>query len=332
MHIKPAMTQFLRMTWTAAIAGLVCLQLAPAHAQGYPNRPVRIVVPAGPGDGSDVLARTLAKSLGESLGQPFVIDNKPGAGGSLAADAVAKAAPDGYTIFLANGSTHGPTPSLYPNLPYDSLQDFVPVTMISSAANVLVVGAGVQANGVGQFIALAKKQPGKLTIASAGNGSISHLSAEMFKAMAGIDLMHVPYKGASPALLDIASGQVDAMIINIPTVLPLLQGGKLRILGVTSLKPAASLPSAPTLDASGVPGYETTAWFGFMVPARTPPVIVQTLYAKTRQALAQPEVKATLARQGAEPADMTPAEFAVFVRGHIAKYARVIKDAKVKLE
>ena len=326
------MRKSLQITLAFVTAVLTLLQAAVAHAQAYPSRPVRIVVPATAGDGSDVLARTIAKSLTESMGQSFVIDNKPGAGGSLAADAVAKAAPDGYTIFLANGSTHGPTPSLYPNLPYDSVRDFAPITMISSAANVLVVGAGVRASNVAEFIALAKKQPGKMTLASAGNGSISHLSAELLKSMAGIDVLHVPYKGASPALVDIASGQVDGMVINIPTVLPLLQGGKLKILGVTSLKPAASLPNVPTLDASGVPGYETTAWFGFMVPAKTPPEIVQALYAKTRQALAQPEVKATLARQGAEPADMTPLEFSAFVRSHIAKYAKVIKDANVKLE
>lgn len=326
------MRKSLQITLAFVTAALTLLQAAVAHAQAYPSRPVRIVVPATAGDGSDVLARTIAKSLTESMGQSFVIDNKPGAGGSLAADAVAKAAPDGYTIFLANGSTHGPTPSLYPNLPYDSVRDFAPITMISSAANVLVVGAGVRASSVAEFIALAKKQPGKMTLASAGNGSISHLSAELLKSMAGIDVLHVPYKGASPALVDIASGQVDGMVINIPTVLPLLQGGKLKILGVTSLKPAASLPNVPTLDASGVPGYETTAWFGFMVPAKTPPEIVQALYAKTRQALAQPEVKATLARQGAEPADMTPLEFSAFVRSHIAKYAKVIKDANVKLE
>lgn len=326
------MRKSLQITLAFVTAALTLLQAAVAHAQAYPSRPVRIVVPATAGDGSDVLARTIAKSLTESMGQSFVIDNKPGAGGSLAADAVAKAAPDGYTIFLANGSTHGPTPSLYPNLPYDSVRDFAPITMISSAANVLVVGAGVRASSVAEFIALAKKQPGKMTLASAGNGSISHLSAELLKSMAGIDVLHVPYKGASPALVDIASGQVDGMVINIPTVLPLLQGGKLKILGVTSLKPAASLPNVPTLDASGVPGYETTAWFGFMVPAKTPPEIVQALYAKTRQALAQPEVKATLARQGAEPADMTPLEFSAFVRNHIAKYAKVIKDANVKLE
>lgn len=326
------MRKSLQITLAFVTAALTLLQAAVVHAQAYPSRPVRIVVPATAGDGSDVLARTIAKSLTESMGQSFVIDNKPGAGGSLAADAVAKAAPDGYTIFLANGSTHGPTPSLYPNLPYDSVRDFAPITMISSAANVLVVGAGVRASNVAEFIALAKKQPGKMTLASAGNGSISHLSAELLKSMAGIDVLHVPYKGASPALVDIASGQVDGMVINIPTVLPLLQGGKLKILGVTSLKPAASLPNVPTLDASGVPGYETTAWFGFMVPAKTPPEIVQALYAKTRQALAQPEVKATLARQGAEPADMTPLEFSAFVRNHIAKYAKVIKDANVKLE
>lgn len=235
------MRKSLQITLAFVTAASALLHAAAAHAQAYPSRPVRIVVPATTGDGSDVLARTIAKSLTESMGQSFVIDNKPGAGGSLAADAVAKAAPDGYTIFLANGSTHGSTPSLYPNLPYDSVRDFAPITMISSAANVLVVGAGVRASNVAEFIALAKKQPGKMTLASAGNGSISHLSAELLESMAGIDVLHVPYKGASPALVDIASGQVDGMVINIPTVLPLLQGGKLKILGVTSLEPAASL-------------------------------------------------------------------------------------------
>ncbi len=316
-----------------AMPALVFATLAStAQAQTYPSRPVRIVVPTTAGDGSDVLARTIAKALTESMGQAFVVDNKPGAGGSIGADMVAKSPADGYTVFLANGSTHGPTPSLYPNLPYDSVGDFAPVVLISTAPNVLVVGTDVPASSVGEFISLAKKQPGKLTLASGGNGSISHLSVELLKSMAGIDVLHVPYKGAAPALLDIASGQVSGMIINIPSVLPLMQGGKLKALGVTSLKPSASLPNVPTLDSAGVPGYQTTAWFGFMVPARTPPDVVQALYARTTQALAQPDVKAALARLGSEPSGMGPADFSVFVKSEIAKYAKVIKDANIKLQ
>ena len=317
---------------TALLIGFVALAAPPAHAQPYPSKPVRIIVPSTAGDGSDVLARTLGNALSRSLGQSFVVDNRPGAGGSIGADLVAKAAPDGYTVFLANGTTHGATPSLYPKLPYDSVADFTPVVLVSTAPNVLVVGRAVPAQTLAEFIAYAKAQPGKLTLASGGNGSISHLSIELLKSMAGINVLHVPYKGAAPALTDIASGQVSGMIINIPSALPLLQAGKLKALAVSSPKPAAALPDVPTLDAAGVPGYQTLAWFGFMLPAGTPAEVVRTLHQKTAEALAHPDVKQTLAKLGADASGLGPAEFAAHVKSEMAKYAKIVREAGVKLD
>lgn len=312
-----------------ATAGL--LQPTIAAAQ-YPTKPVRIVVPSTAGDGSDILARTLAKALSESLNQQFVIENKPGAGGSIGADAVAKAAPDGYTLFLGNGSSHGVTPSLYARLPYDSMQDFAPVSLISTAANVLIVGANVPVASYADFSRIAREAPGRTTIASAGNGSLSHLSVELLKSSAGMDLLHVPYKGAAPGVADVAGGQVQAMIINIPTVMPLIKAGKLKALAVTSAKRAASLPDVPTLAESGVAGYETLAWFGILAPARTPPEILATLHREIQKALARQDVRDTLARLGSEPAGMAPADFYAFMKSEIAKYGKIIKDAGIKVE
>ena len=298
----------------------------------YPTKSVRIVVPATAGDGSDVLGRTLGKAMGELLGQTFVIENRPGAGGSIGADAVAKAAPDGYTIFLGNGSSHGVTPGLYAKLPYDSINDFAPIGLIASAANVLVVNAAMAANSYADFARIAREQPGKVTIASAGNGSLSHLSVELLKSSARIDLLHVPYKGAAPGVTDVTAGQVQAMIINIPTVLPLIKAGKLRALAVTSARRAATLPEAPTLAESGLAGYETLAWFGLLAPARTPPEVVATLHQTLQKALARTEVREALARMGADASGIGPAEFGAFIKSEIAKYSRVIKDAGIKID
>ncbi len=311
---------------------LVSLFASAAAIAQYPVKPIRIVVPATAGDGSDVLARTLAKAMGESLGQQFVIENKPGAGGSIAADSVAKAAPDGYTVFLGNGSSHGVTPGLYPRLPYDSINDFAAVALISTAANVLVTNAAMPAANYADFARMAREQPGRVTIASAGNGSLSHLSVEMLKSMAKIDLLHVPYKGAAPGVADVAGGQVQAMIINIPTVIPLIQAGKLKALAVTSSKRAASQPAVPTLAESGLAGYETLAWFGLLAPAKTPPDIVAQLHREVQKALARPDVREALARLGSEPSGIGPAEFTLFIKSEIAKYSKIIKDAGIKVE
>ena len=307
------------------------LASAAATAQ-YPVKPIKIVVPATAGDGSDALARTLARAISESLGQQFVIENKPGAGGSIAADSVAKAAPDGYTVFLGNGSSHGVTPGLYPRLPYDSINDFAAVALISTAANVLVTNAAMPAATYADFARMAREQPGRVTIASAGNGSLSHLSVELLKSMAKIDLLHVPYKGAAPGVADVAGGQVQAMIINIPTVIPLIKAGKLKALAVTSGKRTAALPEVPTLAESGLSGYETLAWFGLLAPAKTAPEIVAQLQREVQKALARPDVRDTLARLGSEPAGLGPAEFTLFIRSEIAKYSKIIKDAGIKVE
>ena len=303
----------------------------PALAQ-YPVRPVKIVVPSTAGDGSDVLARTLAKAMGESMGQQFVIENKPGAGGSIGADSVAKATSDGYTLFLGNGSSHGVTPGLYARLPYDSINDFAPIALISTAANVLVVGSGVPVASYADFAKLAREQPGRVTIASAGNGSLSHLSVELLRSMARLDLLHVPYKGAAPGIADVAGGQVQAMIINIPSVMPLIKAGKLKALAATSAKRPTSLPEVPTLAESGVAGYETLAWFGLLAPAKTAPEITTALHREVQKALARQEVRETLARLGSEPSGIGPADFLTFIKSEIAKYGKVIKDAGIKVE
>ena len=302
-----------------------------AEAQ-YPARPVKIIVPATAGDGSDVLARTFARAMSESLPQQFVVENRPGAGGSIGADTVAKAVPDGYTLFLGNGSSHGVTPGLYPRLPYDSINDFAPITLISTAANVLVVGGGAPLATYADFARLAREQPGRISIASAGNGSLSHLSVELLRSLARLDLLHVPYKGAAPGVADVAGGQVQAMIINIPTVMPLIKAGKLKVLAATSAKRPAALPEVPTLAESGVAGYETLAWFGLLAPATTPPDIVATLHREVQKALARPDVRDTLARLGAEASGIGPADFMIFIKSEIAKYGKVIKDAGIKVE
>lgn len=301
------------------------------HAQ-YPTRPVKIVVPSTAGDGSDLLARTLAKAMSESLGQQFVIENKPGAGGSIGAVVVAKAAPDGYTLFLGNGSSHGVTPGLYPRLPYETVNDFAPVALIATAANVLVVGSDVPVASYADFARLAREQPGRVTIASAGNGSLSHLSVELLRSMAKLDLLHVPYKGGAPGIADVAGGQVQAMIINIPSVMPLVKAGKLKALAATSAKRPASLPEVPTLAESGVAGYETLAWFGLLAPAKTPPEITTALHREVQKALARPEVRETLARLGSEASGMGPGDFQAFIKSEIAKYGKVIKDAGIKAD
>ncbi len=311
-----------------AIALLLC---GLAHAQ-YPTRPVKIVVPSTAGDGSDLLARTLSKAMSESMGQPFVIENRPGAGGSIGAAVVAKSASDGYTLFLGNGSSHGVTPSLYPRLPYDSLNDFAPVALIATAANVLVVGSDVPVTSYADFSRLVREQPGRVTIASAGNGSLSHLSVELLRSMAKLDLLHVPYKGAAPGVADVAGGQVQAMIINIPSVMPLLKAGKLKALAATSARRPISLPEVPTLAESGVAGYETLAWFGLLAPANTPGEITTALHGEVQKALARAEVRETLARLGSEASGIGPADFRAFISSEIAKYSKIIKDAGIKAD
>ena len=317
---------------TRRLLAVLALILATGALAQYPNRPIRLVVPATAGDGSDVLARLVGRHLSEALGQPIVIENRPGAGGSIAGAAVATAAPDGYTLMLANGSSHGVTPGLYPKLPYDTLKDFAAVTMIASSPNLLVVNPSLPANTIAEFLAYARANPGKINIASAGNGSLSHLSVEMLKSLGRIDIVNVGYKGAAPALNDLVAGQVAAMIINIPSTLPLVKAGKLRALAATNAARTQLMPELPTLAEAGLTGYETLAWFGLVAPTKTPPEVIAKLQSETAKVLARPDVRAQLANMGAEPSGNSSKAFAAYMQSEVTKYGRVIREAGIKVE
>ncbi len=314
---------------------LACLvSLVPqgdARAQ-YPTRALRLLVPAGPGDGTDVVARLVARPLADALGQPVVIENRPGAGGSIAGAQLSTAPADGHTLMLVNGSSHGVTPGLYANLPYDSVRDTAPISLIAVSPNLLVVNPAHPATTLAEFLAWARSHPGKADIASAGNGSLSHLSVEMFRRQAQIDAVNVGYKAAAPALTDLMAGQVSAMIINIPSTLALVKAGRLRALASTGSRRTPLLPDVPTLAEGGLAGYETLAWFGLAAPARTPVAIVQRLNAEMLRTLARADIREQLATTGAEPAGGTPEAFGAFIQAEITKYTRVIRESGIRVE
>jgi tripartite-type tricarboxylate transporter receptor subunit TctC len=312
------------------VAGLALA--GPAKAQDYPSKPIRLVVPFAAGGATDVLARLVGERLTASLGQQVVVDNRPGAGGNIGSDIVARAEPDGYTILMGAVGTHAINPSLYPKMPYDPVKDFAPVTLVASVPNVLVVNPEVPANSVQELIDLAKAKPGELNFASSGNGTSIHLSGELFKAMTGTDIVHVPYKGSGPAVTDLLGGQVQMMFDNMPSSLPHVKAGKLRALGVTSAKRSPALPEVPTIAEAGVPGYDATSWFGILAPAGTPEPVVTRLQGAIVQALGEPEMRQRMADLGAEPVGDTPAEFGQFITAELAKWAKVVNDAGVKLE
>jgi tripartite-type tricarboxylate transporter receptor subunit TctC len=318
----------------ALLLGATSIQ-GTAHAGedlGYPTRAVSLVVPAPPGDGSDVLARLLAQELSTRLGQPFTVDNRPGVGGILASDKVAKSRPDGYHLLMGNASSHGVVPALYTRLPYTPQKDFAPITLVAMAPNVLVVGNGLPVHRVAEFIAYAKARPGQLNIASGGNGSLSHLAAEMFKNMAGIEMLHVPYKGAAPGLTDVAAGHVAAMVINIPSAQALLKSGKLKALATTGATRAAALPDIPTLDEAGVKGYESSAWFGLFAPAGTPQAVIEKLQRESARALQAPGLLRQLAAQGLTPVGTTSAQFDAHIQKEVAKYKRIAGAAGITVD
>jgi len=319
---------------TIRILVLLALALiaATAVAQGtaYPAKPVRIVVPSSPGGGTDILARVLAQKLSESQGQQFVVENRPGAGQVIGIEAVARSAPDGYTLLMA-ASAIVINEVLYAKPPYDTLRDFVPVTLGASLPNILVVHPALPVKSVRELIALAKARPGQLNYSSAGSGTSPHLSMELFRLMAGITLTHVPYKGTGPATVDLVAGQVQLSMPNVLTALPQIKGGKLRGLGVTSAKRATGLPDIPAI-AETLPGYEAIQWYGLLAPAGTPREIVNKVQAETARILVLPEVKARLAADGADAVGNRPEEFAAYIRTEIAKWGKVAKAGGIKLE
>lgn len=317
-----------------AAAGLA----GPALAQsGWPTKPVRIVVPFAPGGTTDILARALAPELSKAFGQSFVVENRAGAGGNIGADVVAKSAPDGYTLLMGTVGTHGINKSLYSKMPYDPQKDFVPITLVAGVPNVMVVNAEKAAarniNTVNDFIKYARANPGKLNMASSGNGTSIHLAGELFKSMSGVFMTHFPYGGSGPALLGLIGGDMDVMFDNLPSSMPHIKAGKLKALAVTSSQRSAALPDVPTVEqAAGLKGFEASSWFGLLAPAGTPADIVNRVQQETAKALATPAMKERLLAQGAIPSGNTPAEFAKLIDAEIRKWAPVVKTSGAKVD
>ncbi|WP_296558517.1 tripartite tricarboxylate transporter substrate binding protein [Pigmentiphaga sp.] len=322
----------LHKTTALAFAALLALPFAAAAGDGYPDRPVRWIVPFPPGGAMDNIARTLGEAMGKSLGQSFVIENRAGAGGNIGATAVARAKPDGYTIMIvANGMAVNP--ALYPDMAYDPVRDFTPISLLAVVPNVLVVNPQrIQAKTVPEVIALAKAHPGKYTYASAGVGTSIHLAGELFAKMAGVQMLHVPYKGSGPAIADMLGGQVDYMFDSITSSKPHIDAGKLVAIAVTTGKRSAALPNVPTVAEAGLPGYELTPWFAAFAPAGTPPAVVDKLNQAMRDALKTPKVRNTLASIGAEPIGGSPAELRDYLASEIKSGRELIESRGIKME
>jgi len=313
--------------------GLCLSSAANVHAQAaYPDRPVRLILPFPAGGATDFMARTLAQKLGERLGQSVLVDNRAGAGGSIAAEAVAGAAPDGHTLFFATTGTLAINPSLYPKLRYDPQKDFAPIAITHATANVLVAHPQVPAKSVAELIALAKAKPNDLTFGSAGNGSSSHLAGEYFKSLAGIEMTHVPYKGTSPALVDLLSGRLSMMFDTISVHVENIAAGKVRALGVTSAERTPALPGVPTIAESGLPGYEVSIWLGVLAPARTPTPVIARLNAEIVRVMNEAEMKRQMQGAGIEARSSTPEQFTAAIRADTVKWAKIVKIAGARLD
>jgi len=315
------------------LISLAAVTVAPwARAQAWPAKPVRIVVPFAAAGTTDIIARALAPEMQHAFGQPFVVDNKPGAGGNSGAAEVAKSAPDGYTLLMGTVGTHAINAALYPKMPYDHVKDFAPITLCAGVPNVLVVNPAAaqkyQINSVQDLIRAAKANPGKLNFASSGNGTSIHLSAELFKSMTGTFMVHLPYRGSGPALIDLLGGSADLMFDNLPSSLPHIKAGKLKALAVTSAVRSAVLPDLPTIAEAGGPslkGFEASSWFGLLAPAGTPTDIIARVQQETAKALGTPALKERLLAQGAIPSGTTPAEFGRFIAAESKKWSQVVK-------
>jgi tripartite-type tricarboxylate transporter receptor subunit TctC len=312
---------------------LVCLVASlPALAQPWPARPVKIVVPSPPGDGSDAVARAVADKLAVALGQPFVVENKPGAGGVVGSNDVAHAPHDGYTLIMGNAGSHGINAAVYRNLNYDPVRDFVPITLIAMSPNVLVANPDAPFKSVKELIAAAQAKPGRIDFASGGQGSSAHMSMELFKYLTHTDLNHIPYKGATPALTDIIAGTVPVGFFNLPPAMGHIKSGKVRALAVTTSQRWSALPDVPTVAESGVPGFETVAWFGLLAPAGTPREVVDKLAAEVHKIVQMPDVRARIEATGAQAIGSTPEAFAKRIHDDVEKWKRVADAAKVRID
>ena len=319
-----------RRTLTLAAAsalGLLALTPLAAQAQAFPTKAITIIVPFSAGGTTDILARVLGQFISKDLGQPVIIDNRAGAGGNIGTQLVARAAPDGHTILMGTVGTHAINQSLYPKLAFDPIKDFAPITRVALVPNLLVANPAQPFKTVKELMAYAKANPGKVTFGSSGSGTSIHLSGELFKQMAGVDIQHVAYKGSAPAVNDLLGNHIAIMFDNMPSAISHVKAGKLRPLAVTTAQRSPALPDVPTIAEAGVPGYEATSWFGLLAPAKTPAPIVARLNAVILKALADPDVKKKLLEQGAEPAGETPAQFAAFIGSETVKWGKIVKQS-----
>ena len=323
----------MRILRVLAAAALVAVAPVALHAaEPFPGKQIRFVVPYPPGGPLDTVARLLGQKVSASVKHPVVIDNVPGAGGNIGAGTVARAAPDGYTILMGAVATHAINPTLYPTIPYNAEKDFVAVTQVASTPNVLVVNPALEAATVAEFVKLAKSRPGKLNFGSGSTGSAGHLAGELFKSMAGVDMAHIPYKGAAAAMQDLIGGRVDLMFDNFASSAAQVKAGRVRALAVTTAKRSALAPELPTIAESGLPGFDVSTWFGIFVPAGTPRPVVDRLHDEFVKALAAPDVREKMLNLGAEPVGNTPEEFAAYVRSEAAKYAKLVKASGAKVD
>ncbi|MDM0089815.1 MULTISPECIES: tripartite tricarboxylate transporter substrate binding protein [unclassified Variovorax] len=329
-----------RSALAAAAAAALTVIAAPSWAQGaWPNKPVRIIVPFAAGGTTDILARAMAPELSKAFGQPFIIDNRGGAGGNVGTDMVAKAPADGYTLLMGTVGTHGINRALYPKLPFDPIKDFAPVTMVAAVPNVMEMNAdkakALNIHNVQDFIKYAKANPGKLNMASSGSGTSIHLAGELFKSMTGSFMTHIPYRGSAPALLDMVGGSADVMFDNLPSSMQQIKAGKLLALAVTSAQRSPALPDVPTVEEAGGPalkGFEASSWFGLLAPAGTPPEIVNRIQQEVAKSLGTPAMKEKLLAQGAIPSGNSPADFAKHIDREHTKWAKVVKDSGAKVD
>jgi tripartite-type tricarboxylate transporter receptor subunit TctC len=303
-----------------------------ARAQAWPSKPIHIIIAQAPGSASDFISRVVGNGLSAGLGQPVVIDAKPGAGGALGTEIAARSTPDGYTLFMGNNSTHGANPAVYAKLPYDAVKDFAPISFVGSVPYVLVVDPKLPAKTLQEFIALVKSRPGKMNYASAGNGSTHHFCGELLKSMTGIDMLHIPYKGSGPGIAALLAGDVSMMFSNVADIGSQVKAGKVRALAVTATERAPTLPDVPTMAQAGLSDFVITSWFGLMAPAGTPAPIIARLNAETAKVLNRADVKAKLAAQGLEVAPGTPEQLGAHIKSEIAKFTRIARSAGIHAE
>ena len=322
-------TTFLSIATASLLAALLP---GAAHAQGYPNKPIRLIVPYAPGGATDIIGRAAAAELTKTMGQQVIIENRPGAGGNLGAEQVARSAPDGYTLLVSPSSLHGITPFLYTTLPYDPNKDLAPVIVLGSFANVLVMNPSIKANSVSELVALIKASPGKFTYASSGSGSTIHLSGEMFKSMLNLDIAHVPYKGSSPALTDLMGGQVSIMFDNIPSAITFIRSGKLKPLATTGPTRSSSLPELPTMIEAGFPGYISTAWFGIVAPAGTPKEIIARINAEGQKVTKSPDFIKRMNELGYDIVGGSPEQMGAMIQEELKRWGPVVKSSGAQVD